>query len=215
MITIRNEQPKDYRRVEEITRKAFWNLYFPGATEHYLVHSMRSHKDYMPELSFVIEENGEIIGSIHFTHAKVITPEGEEIPVVSFGPVSITPELHRQGYGRILITHAIESAKKHGHRAIVLGGFPYHYKPYGFVGTKKYNIAMTDGKFYTGVMALPLYEGALDGVSGKIKFSDGLYPDENGLEAFEATFTPMEKLSLPHQEAFAQASSELDEQEYK
>ncbi|MCK2004216.1 N-acetyltransferase [[Brevibacterium] frigoritolerans] len=211
MITIRNEQPKDYRQVEEITRKAFWNLYFPGASEHYLVHTMRGHKDYMPELSFVIEENGEIIGSIHFTHAKVITPGGEEISVVSFGPVSIKPERHRQGFGRALITHAIESSKTHGHRAIVLGGFPYHYKPYGFVGTKKYDIAMTDGKFYTGVMALPLYDGALDGVSGKIKFSDGLYPDENGLEAYEATFPPMKKLSLPHQKAFEQAASELDE----
>jgi len=215
LITIRNEQPKDYRRVEEITRKAFWNLYFPGATEHYLVHSMRSHKDYIPELSFVIEENDDIVGSIHFTHAKVITPGGEEIPILSFGPVSITPERHRQGLGRKLITHAIEYARKQGHRAIMLGGFPYHYKPYGFVGTKKYNISMPDGKFYTGVMALPLYDGALDGISGKIKFSDGLYPDENGLEAFEATFPPLEKLSLARQEAFKLAATELDVQEYK
>mgnify|MGYP001104024242 CR=1 FL=1 len=215
MINIRNEKPKDYRRVEEITRKAFWNLYFPGASEHYLVHTMRSNKDYIPELSFVIEENDEIIGSIHFTHAKVVTPEGKEISVVSLGPVCITKERHRQGFGRALITHAIKSAKTQGHRAIVLGGFPYHYKPYGFVSTKKYDISMMDGKFYTGIMALALYDGALDGVSGKIKFSDGMYPDENGLEAYEATFPPMEKLSHPCQKAFEQAAAELDEQEYK
>ncbi len=210
MITIRNEQPADYRRVEEITRKAFWNLYLPGASEHYLVHTMRSHKDYMPELSFVIEENGEIVGSIHFTHAKVITPADEEIPVIHVGPVCITPELHRQGYGRALIKHAIDSAKALGHRAIVLGGFPYHYKPYGFVGTKKYNISMTDGKFYTGIMALPLY----DGVTGKIMLSDALEPDENGLEAYEATFPPTEKHTLPCQKEFERAFSELDEQIY-
>lgn len=106
MIAIRNEQPADYRQVEEITRKAFWNLYCPGASEHYLVHTMRSHKDYIPELSFVIEEDGEIIGSIHFTYAKVITPADEEISVIHLGPVCITPELHRQGFGRALITHA-------------------------------------------------------------------------------------------------------------
>lgn len=215
MIAIRNEQPADYRQVEEITRKAFWNLYCPGASEHYLVHTMRSHKDYIPELSFVIEEDGEIIGSIHFTYAKVITPADEEISVIHLGPVCITPELHRQGFGRALITHAIKSAKSLGHRAIVLGGFSYHYTPYGFVSTKKYNITMTDGKFYTGIMALPLYAGALYNVSGKIKLSDGLYPDESGLEAYEATFPPMEKQSLPCQKEFKQAFSELDEHEYK
>lgn len=214
MITIRNEQPEDYRQVEEITRKAFWNLYCPGAKEHYIVHTMRGHKDYIPELSFVIEENGEILGSIHFTCTKVISHEGEELAVVSFGPVCITPERHRQGLGRALITHSIESAKALGHRAIIIGGFPYHYKPYGFVGTKKFNISMPDGKFYTGIMALPLYEGALDGISGKVHFSDGLYPDENGLEAYEATFPLMEKQSLPCQKEFEQACSELDEHEY-
>lgn len=215
MITIRNEQPADYRRVEEIARKAFWNLYVPGASEHYLVHTMRSHADYMPELSFVIEENGEIVGSIHFTRAWVVTPAGEEVPVVHFGPVCITPELHRQGYGRSLITHAIEAARAAGYRAIVLGGFRYHYEPYGFTSTKKYNIAMTDGQFYTGIMALPLYDGALDGVTGKILLSEALEPDESGLEAYDATFPPMEKQELPCQKAFAQAASELDVKEYK
>ncbi len=214
MTTVRNEQPADYRTVEEITRKAFWNLYVPGASEHYLVHAMRGHEDYIPELSFVLENDGGIIGSIHFTHAKVITPAGEQAPVLHLGPVSITPELHRRGYGRVLITHAIEQARALGHRAIVLGGFPYHYEPYGFCGTKKFNITMTDGKFYTGIMALPLYDGALDGVTGRIELSKSLYPDESGLEAFEATFPPMEKRTLPCQKAFEMASGELDEREY-
>lgn len=213
MITVRNEQPSDYRKVEEVTRKAFWNLYLPGASEHYLVHSMRSHEDYMPELSFVIENDGEIIGSIHFTRAWVVTPTGEEVPVVHFGPVSIAPELHRQGFGRVLITHAIEAARALGHRAIVLGGFTYHYYPYGFRGTKRYGISMPDGKFYTGIMALPLYDGALDGVTGVLKLSAALYPDESGAEAFDATFPPMEKLELPHQKDFEKAAAALDEDE--
>lgn len=214
MINIRNEQPGDCRRVEEITREAFWNLYLPGASEHYLVHTMREHKDYMPELSFVIEEEGALIGSIHFTRAKVITPAGEEVPLVHFGPVCITPKLHRQGYGRALITHAIQRAIELGHRAIVLGGFAYHYKPYGFMPTKKYNIAMADGKFYTGIMALPLYDGALDGVQGKLVLSEALEPDESGLAAYDETFPTMEKQVLPCQQAFAKAAGELDEQVY-
>lgn len=214
MSNIRNEQPADFRRVEELARKAFWNLYCPGASEHYLIHTMRSHKDYIPELSFVIEENDEIIGSIHFTHAKVITPTDEEIPIVHFGPVCITPELHRQGYGRALITHAINAAKSQGHRAIALGGFSYHYTPYGFAPIKKYRITMADGKFYVGIMALPLYEGALNGVTGKLILSEALEPDESGLDAYDSTFPPMEKQVLPCQKEFEQAASKLDEHEY-
>jgi predicted N-acetyltransferase YhbS len=211
MINIRNEHPADYRQVEEITRQAFWNLYKPGAEEHYLVHTMRGHKDYIPELSSVILENDEIIGSIHFTRAKVISPAGEETPIVHFGPVCIKPELHRRGYGRALITHAISNAKANGHRAIVLAGFRYHYEPYGFVGTKRYGISMDDGKFYTSIMVLPLYDGALDGVCGKLKLSGALYPDIDELEAFDATFPPLEKLTLPCQKEFERAAGELDE----
>ncbi len=210
MITIRNEQPADYRRVEEITREAFWNLYLPGGSEHYLVHTMRGHKDYMPELSFVIEEAGRIIGSIHFTRAWVLTPEGEAVPIVHLGPVCIVPRLHRQGYGRALITHAINGAKTQGHRAIVLGGFTYHYHPYGFVGTKKNNITMADGKFYTGIMLLPLYEGALNGITGTLKLSEALEPDKSGFDAYDASFPPMEKRGLPCQKAFEKAAGELD-----
>ena len=40
MLVIRNERPEDYAAVEELTRKAFYNMYMPGCTEHYLVHIM-------------------------------------------------------------------------------------------------------------------------------------------------------------------------------
>lgn len=214
VITIRNEEEKDYRVVEEITREAFWNLYTPGAVEHFLAHSIRKHADYLPELSFVIELDGKVIGSIMYTKAKVVDEAGDEHQVVSFGPVSILPKYHRQGYGRRLIEHSINEAKKLGYPAIIIGGFPYHYHPYGFMGTKKYDISMPDGKFYTGIMALPLYEGALDGVSGKIHFSPAMYPDETGLAEYDATFPPKEKRVLPCQADFEKAASEIDTNSY-
>ena len=34
MLNIRNETEQDYQRVEEITRKDFYNLYVPGCMEH-------------------------------------------------------------------------------------------------------------------------------------------------------------------------------------
>ena len=200
--------------MEEITREAFWNLYFPGAVEHLLVHNIRKHPDFIPELSFVIALDNEIIGSIFYTKAKVIDKHGGVHPIITFGPVSISPEYQRQGFGRMLIEHSLAEAKRLGFNAIILGGFTYHYHPYGFVGTKKYNISMPDGKFYTGVMALPLFEGALDGISGSVHFSEAMYPYESILNDFDKTFPPKEKKVLPHQSDFEKAVSEIDTYDY-
>lgn len=211
---VRLETPADYRRVEEITRDAFWNLYCPGASEHWMVHTMRAHPDFIPELTFVIEQDGELVGSIFYSHSKVVAADGTTTGTLSFGPVSIRPELHRQGLGRVLITHSMEAARQAGHRAILIGGFPYHYHPYGFIGAKKYNIRMPDGKFYTGIMALPLVPGGLDGVSGSIHFSPAMYPAMDGFDAYDQTFPDKEKQVLPCQAAFEAAAAELDTHDY-
>ena len=57
---IRTETPKDYREVENLTREAFWNQSEPGCCEHYFVHKMRSHPDFLPQLACVLEIDGKI-----------------------------------------------------------------------------------------------------------------------------------------------------------
>ncbi len=210
-IQIRNEDPKDYRIVEEIAREAFWNLYFPGCHEHYIIHKMREHKDFIKELSFVIEVDGKITGAIFYTHAKVVSEDNKEYKTIHFGPVFISPEFHRQGLGRKIITHSINAAKEMGYRAILMGGYPYHYEPYGFLGAKKYNISMPDKKFYTGLLALPLYEGALDGISGYVVFSDVLEVTDDEVDEFDKSFPPKEKKFQESQVEFKRAASMLDE----
>ena len=65
---IRLEQPKDYREVENLTREAFWNVYRPGCTEHYVLNQYRTNPDFIPELDFVMEEDdGE-----HQSPSKII-----------------------------------------------------------------------------------------------------------------------------------------------
>ncbi len=214
-ITIRHEEPRDYWQVENVTREAFWNLYCPGCSEHFMANQLRTHPDFIPELTFVMELDGKIVGSIFYSKSKVIADDGSVCDTISFGPVSILPELHRQGLGRKLIAHSIEQARLLGYRAIIIGGFPYHYHPYGFIGAKKYGISMPDGKYYTGIMALPLYDGALDGVHGKVHFSKGMYPDETGLDDYDKAFPAKEKLVEPRQAAFEAAAAEIDTQDYQ
>ncbi len=97
MIKIRNEEETDYERVEEITRKSFWNLSIPGCIEHYLVHVMRSHKDFLTELDLVIEVDNQIIGNIMYTKTKLIDEFGEEKGILTFGPVCIFARISEKG----------------------------------------------------------------------------------------------------------------------
>ncbi len=210
-ITLRHEEPMDYAKVESIARDAFWNLYFPGAHEHYVVHNMRSHKDFIPELSMIIEVDGNIEGAIFYTHSHIALHTGEKLKTISFGPAFISLPWQRQGLGRKLITHTLEKAKAMGHAGVLTLGYPYHYKPYGFVGGKKYGISMDDGKFYQGLLALPLQEGAFNHVKGHAVFSDVFHVDEAKVEEFEAKLPHKEKKVQPSQEEFALACAALDE----
>ncbi len=211
-IKIRSETEQDYKIVEELARDAFWNLYFPGALEHYVVFLMRKHHDFIKDLSFVLEVDGKVCGAIFYTHSKIILDNGSELKTISFGPVFIAPHLHRQGLGKKLITHSINKAKHDGYKAILTLGFPYHYIPYGFVGAKAYNISMPDFKYYTGLLALPLQQGALDGIKGHAEFSTVFDVEMDDVERYDQTnFAPKDKLVTPSQEEYAKACAELDE----
>jgi len=210
-IKIRNENPEDYKVVEEIAREAFWNLYFPGCHEHFVIHKMREHKDFIKELSFVIEVDGEIVGGIFYTHSKIVSEKDQDFKTISFGPVFITPEFHRKGLGRELITHSINVAKDMGYRAVLTLGYPYHYEPYGFLGGKKYKISMPDKKFYKGLLVLPLFEGALDHISGYASFSDVFEVNDKEVEEFDKSFLAKEKKYQKSQDEYEAAASMLDE----
>lgn len=210
-ISIRSEESKDYRRVEEIAREAFWNLYFPGCHEHYVIHKMRGHKDFINELTFLIEVDGQIAGAIFYTHSKIVSRDGKEYKTISFGPVFISPEYHRRGLGKMLIEHSIRVAKEMGHRAILTLGYPYHYEPYGFLGAKKYNISMEDGNFYKGLLALPLYEGALNHISGYAQFSDVFEVSQEEVDLYDRQFTPKEKGYQESQKEYEISASMIDE----
>ena len=117
-LVIRNEKTKDYRIVEELTREAFWNLYVPGCSEHFILHNLRNNADFIKELDFVAEREGQIVGHIAYSRAKITDKQGMGKEVISFGPVSVLPEYQKQGIGRALISYTIGIAKEKGHQAI-------------------------------------------------------------------------------------------------
>ena len=202
MIQIRNEEEKDYKRVEEITRKAFWNLYIPGCNEHYLVHVMRSHKDFLPELDLVIEADHQIIGNIMYTKAKLVGESGEEKEILTFGPVCISPEYQRKGYGKQLMEYSFERATTLGYDVIVIFGNPNNYVGRGFKSCKKYNVCLENGTYPSAMLVKELKPEVLDGRKWVYYDSPVMKIDEQEAERFDEGLESMEKKYQPSQEEF-------------
>ena len=204
-LTIRLETEKDYRAVEELTREAFWNVYKPGADEHYFVHTMRSHPDFIPELAFVLELDGRIIGNIMYTKAWLEDEMGDRKEILSFGPLCVAPEYQRQKLGKMLIEHSFEVARNMGYDVNINFGNPANYVSRGFVSCKKKNVSyIAEGNFPTALLVCELKEGALGNKSWIYIPSTAADCCENAdaVEAFDATFPKKEKKWMPSQEEF-------------
>ena len=201
-LRIRREETADEQAVETLIRRAFWNLYIPGCVEHYLAHVIRSHPDFIPELDLVLEADGQIIGSIMYTRAKLVDAQGQEKPILTFGPVCVAPEHQRKGYGKQLITHSFAQAQAMGDDTVVIFGDPGNYVGLGFQSCKKHGVSLADGSFPTAMLVKTLRPDALDGRAWVYEQSPALAIDEHDAEAFDQTLEPMEKGYQTSQESF-------------
>ena len=216
-ILIRREEERDHRAVEELVREAFWNVYHPGCTEHYVLNQYRSNPDFIPELDFVMEEDGRIIGHVMFSRAEItLHPTTNALtqshintfPSWTFGPISIHPDYKRKGYGLRLLNYALDKAREMGIGFLCMEGNIDFYKHAGF------GLASRLGIHYHGMpredevpffLAQELIPGWLEtnGITEATYCPPKGYfvADENpeAFEAYEATFPPKQKLRLPGQ----------------
>ena len=112
--TIRLEKCEDYHEVENLVREAFWSVYRPGCSEHYVIHVLRNDPAFVKELDFVMERNGELIGQNMFMKTVIDTDDKRTIPVLTMGPICIVPELKRKGYGKALLDYSLIQAANLG-----------------------------------------------------------------------------------------------------
>ena len=202
MTIIRNELPEDHRQVEELTKRAFWNVNFPGCNEHYLAHVLRTKADFLHELDLVIEADGKIIGNIMYVKSKLTDENGGEKTVLTFGPLSILPEYQRKGYGKMLLEYSFNKAVELGFEAIVIFGNPENYISSGFKSCKKYNVTLNGNIYPVPLLVKELKDGAFDGRKWVYKESSAYEIDEKKAEDFDMSFPQMEKSYRPSQELF-------------
>lgn len=201
---IRAERPEDYRAVENLIRESFWNVYMPGCTEHYVMHCYRNNPDFIPELDFVMEVEGQIIGQVMFSKAEILTKDNA-IPAWTFGPICIAPQYKRKGYGLALLNYAVERARAYGIGILCMEGNYEFYKHAGFV------LASNLGVHYHGMpeddpvpffLAQELIPGYMQGREGTYHTPQGYFVASNSPEEFErydATFPYKEKQVLEGQ----------------
>lgn len=202
-IHLRLETPSDYRRVEELTKEAFWNQHVPGCNEHYLLHIMRHSPSFIRELDVVAEADGEIAGNIVYTKAKIAGDSGSDYEAVCFGPISVLPSFQGKGIGGMLIRHTGQLAKAMGYRAILIYGDPRYYSRFGFASAETFGIATPNNMYAAPLQALELYDGALSHCRGRF-FEDPVYDlDEAAAAEFDKSFPQKEKRNdLPSQSRF-------------
>lgn len=204
-MNIRLEKPEDYREVENLTREAFWNVYAPGCVEHYVLNQYRNNPDFIPELDFVLEEDGKIIGHVMFSKAEIVKEDGSILQAWTFGPISIHPDYKRKGYGLKLLQYALDKARKMDIGVICMEGNIDFYKHAGFVLASSLNIhyhAEPKEAEVPYFLAQELIPGYLNGIEGTYHTPKGYYvafENKEAFEKYEATFPKKEKKTIPGQ----------------
>lgn len=201
-IIIRLEQKEDYAFVENMIRESFWNVYHPGCSEHYVMHVLRDDPAFVKELDFVMVKDGTIIGQNMFMRTVIDADDGRQIPVLTMGPICITPELKRKGYGKRLLDYCLEKARSMGFGAVLFEGNIRFYGNCGLTYASEFGIRYhdlpegADQSFFLGMELIP---GYLSSVTGVYRTPQGYYVDEAEVEEFDKAFPPKVKLKLPGQ----------------
>ena len=199
---IRLERKEEYRKVEHLVREAFWNVYRPGCLEHYVLHQLREDPAFVPELDFVMEKDGELIGQNMFMRAVIKADDGRELPIMTMGTICIAPEWKRKGYGKILLDHSLEKAAELGCGALCFEGNIDFYGKSGFTFAGDFGIryhGLPEGEDASFFLCRELVPGYLAGVTGEYATPEGYFVDEKEAEEFDRTFPPKEKEKLPGQ----------------
>lgn len=201
-IIIRLEKKEEYREIENLVRESFWNVYRPGCLEHYVLNRLRTDEAFVPELDFVMEKDGKLIGQNMFMRAKIQVDDGRDIPIMTMGPIGIAPEFKRQGYGKILLDYSLEKAAELGAGALCFEGNIDFYGKSGFTFASEFGIryhGLPEGEDASFFLCKELIPGYLDGVTGEYATPQGYFVDEAEAENFDKQFPYKEKLKLPGQ----------------
>lgn len=216
--TIRLEEEKDYLKVENLVRDSFWNVYRPGAYEHYIVHNLRDDSSFIKDLAYIIEGNDEIIGHINYSNGRlnlykenrygvdIKVSEGSGKATV-LGPIAIDSKYQSNGYGSKLIRHTLKLAEDMNIPFIFVIGDEEYYSRFGFESASKYNIYLeeTDTEDENPFFMIKILNGN-ENTLKNLDYDKGIFynpevfdVDEKMVDEFDENFEYKEKKVLEGQ----------------
>ncbi len=172
MALIRPEQPADRDAVRGLLAAAFGNADAEGLNdESRLVDRLRD--EGYAAVSLVAEEDGRIVGHVVFSEVAIETADKaphDPLPALSLAPLAVAPDRQREGIGSELVRRGLDECRRAGWRIVLVVGHPEYYRRFGF--SRELARALAD-PFSAGdaFMALELEAGALEGVTGAVKYS--------------------------------------------
>ena len=165
-IEIREETAADHPGIREVNRLAF-----DGEEEALLVDRLRAEGLVVASLAAVAEDR--VVGHILFSRLPIETPDGA-VDAVALAPMAVRPEVQRSGIGTLLVWRGLEVARQRGEAIVIVVGHPDYYPRFGFSAELAGRLS---GPFSGDIfMALELTPGALNGVTGAVR-----YPEAFGL----------------------------------
>ena len=180
-LTIRLETHKDYKDIVSLVLRSFreGTGYSDGTDIVALIEEIRDSEYHIPELSFVAELNGEIVGHFLFSHFPLSnTPQGghggaKDTEIVMLAPVSVHADHLRQGIGSEMLRQGIGKVKEMGFKGITVEGDYHFYNTVGFRTSSGYGIYPTEGFPMTEprcMMCMETFPGSLKGKGGYVVY---------------------------------------------
>ena len=198
---IRLEEEDDYLEVENMVRNSFWNIYRPGAFEHYIVHNLREDESFIKDLDYVIENDDKIIAHINYSKGKIDFANQKTADGVVLGPISVDVNYQNQGYGSKLIEHTLGLIEEMDIPLVFVIGDENYYHRFGFESASKYGIYLdgTDRTEECPFFMIKVYKDKIKLTEGTFHNPDVFNVDENDVDEFDKQFEFKEKLVLEGQ----------------
>lgn len=195
-MNIRLEREEDYLEVENLVRNSFWNIYRPGAFEHFIVYNLRKHPSFIKELAYVIKKDGKIIAHINYSEGEINFDDGKTKEALVLGPISVDKNYQNQGYGSKLIEFTLELISQMNIDYLFVIGDENYYHRFGFKSASEYKIFLegTDTNEENPFFMIKIFNNENNLKKGIFRNPDVFDVEQNEVDEFDKKFEPKEKI---------------------